>query len=104
VFSDTLDRLYNSATTMKDSQDVGMIEILLVLAIGRQILRKTSPQEFSPGDKLFKVAIARLPNFTELRTKGIIMVNILALAAVYLQNLDLTEDAYYYVRCSPCGQ
>ncbi|KAF5263503.1 hypothetical protein FOXYS1_5751 [Fusarium oxysporum] len=96
VFSDTLDRLYNSATTMTDSQDVGMIEILLVLAIGRQILRKTSPQEFWPGDKLFKVAIARLPNFTELRTKGIIMVNILALAAVYLQNLDLTEDAYYY--------
>lgn len=74
-----------------------MIELLLVFAIGRQILRVSMLQELWPGDLLFKAAIARLPSFTDLRTKDTASVKILALAAVYLQNLDLTDDAYYYV-------
>lgn len=61
------------------------------------MLHSPGAEDSVPSDTLFRAGIARLPPFTGLRVEGKAIISVLALAAVYLQNLDLVDDAYYYV-------
>jgi proline utilization trans-activator len=101
IFSDTLDNIYEggqSAHGVAPLAPLQLVEVMLVLALGQQILRMELPGEMLPGEGLFKGAITRLPPFSEMKRIGIPMVSILALAAIYFQNLDMPEDAHFYVR------
>lgn len=104
IFSDTLDIVYDGAQSAQDVPPLPplqLVEVMLVLALGKQILRMELPGETFPGEGLFKGAISRLPPFSEMKRIGIPMVSILALAAIYFQNLDMPEDAHFYVRIYP---
>ncbi|KAJ2972206.1 hypothetical protein NQ176_g7287 [Zarea fungicola] len=96
AFSDNLDRLYSNTSPRPDLSNVEIVEILLVLAVGRQMLHSPGSEDSVSSDTLFRAGIARLPPFTGLRVEGKAIISVLALAAVYLQNLDLVDDAYYY--------
>ncbi|KAH7376812.1 hypothetical protein B0T11DRAFT_24189 [Plectosphaerella cucumerina] len=99
IFSDTLDNIYEggqSAHGVAPLAPLQLVEVMLVLALGKQILRMELPGEMFPGEGLFKGAITRLPPFSEMKRIGIPMVSILALAAIYFQNLDMPEDAHFY--------
>lgn len=61
------------------------------------MLHSPGSEDSVSSDTLFRAGIARLPPFTGLRVEGKAIISVLALAAVYLQNLDLVDDAYYYV-------
>jgi hypothetical protein len=101
IFSDTLDTVYDGTPFAPDARSLPslqLVEVMLVLALGKQILRMELPGETFPGEGLFKGAISRLPPFSEMKRLGISMVSILALAAIYFQNLDMPEDAHFYVR------
>lgn len=104
LFSDALDRVYQNPSSAADTLPVDFLELLFVLAVGNQISGDGHhPEESIPGERLFKIALSRLPTFSELTKIGIPVVNMLALAAVYFQNVDMTEDAYFYV-CLPDGR
>ncbi|KAK6225254.1 hypothetical protein QIS74_01301 [Colletotrichum tabaci] len=99
IFSDTLDTVYEgiqSAPGAAPLSSLQVVEVMLVLALGKQILKMELPGETFPGEGLFKGAISRLPPFSDMKRIGIPMVSILALAAIYFQNLDMPEDAHFY--------
>ena len=74
------------------------LEILLVLAIGKLLRGEFDENGDLPGSAWFNHAMELLPDPTELRAHGAAGIEVLALVAVYLQNLDRKEDASIYVR------
>lgn len=73
------------------------IEYLLVFAIG-ELLQGVIPEDsVLPGTRYFQEAVSQLPGFLTLRAAGTVAVEIMGLAAFYLQCADCKEDAYVYV-------
>ncbi|KAM5356448.1 hypothetical protein ACJ41O_003094 [Fusarium nematophilum] len=98
TFSDSMDLLYQSdVTRTRQMQTMWYTQYLLVMAMGMLI---GSPGEVSanpPGNSFFAEAIKRLPPMHELGSHGILAVEILCLASLYLQWCDRKHDAYLYI-------
>lgn len=77
------------------------VEFLLVFAIG-ELLQGIMPRDSAlPGARYFRDAVSHLPGFLTLRAAGAVGVEIMGLAAFYLQCADCKEDAYVYVGTIP---
>ena len=74
------------------------MEIVLVFAIGKLIDGDFGGNENSlPGTDLFHFVYTRIPTLSELYSLEKIGVELLALVAMYLQNVNRKEEAYVYV-------
>jgi hypothetical protein len=101
AFTDSLTMLYRSVRTRAEQQaSLWFSEFLLVLAIGR-LLDNDSVADNPPGSVYFAAAVKRLPPLYELGEAGTPAVEVLALAATYLQWVDKKHDAYLYVSYEP---
>jgi proline utilization trans-activator len=97
IFSDTVASFYDLEMTTPTNGTLWDIEFLLVMAIG-ELLQGTVRQDTAlPGARFFKEGIGRLPGLAALRGAGVLAVEIMGLAAFYLQCADCKEDAYVYV-------
>lgn len=99
-FMDSLDLLYrNDSTRSAQMETMWYTQYLLVMAMGMLI---GSPSEEGsdnpPGNAFFSQAMRRLPPTYELGSHGVIAVEVLCLASLYLQWCDRKHDAYLYVR------
>ena len=78
-------------------ESLWVLEMILMIAIGT--LFDANPEgndEFS-GVVLFEYAHRNVPTLSDLRFKGKIGIEIYALFAIYLGNMNRKEEAYLYV-------
>jgi prolyl-tRNA synthetase len=99
TFSDSMDLLYQNETLrIRQMQTMWYTEYLLVMAMGMLIGSPSEGSANPPGNSFFAEAIHRLPPMHKLGSHGILSVEILCLASLYLQWCDRKYDAYLYVR------
>lgn len=101
VFTDQVASHFEAGQAQRPVQTLWDIEFLLVMAIGELLQGSTESSAPLPGVYFYKQAMALLPQVGSLRTAGILAVEIMGLAAFYLQCADCKEDAYVYVSCDP---
>ncbi|KAJ5728754.1 uncharacterized protein N7483_003262 [Penicillium malachiteum] len=73
------------------------LHILLVFAIGKLLRGDLDGTAGPPGYDLFKEALRLLPGISEIRAHGVAGIEILALVAVYYQNIDRKDDAASHI-------
>ncbi|KAF4982938.1 hypothetical protein FZEAL_1508 [Fusarium zealandicum] len=96
-FSDRLWVFYQNQSDPTQLESPWVLEMILMIAIGT--LFDADPEgndEFS-GVRLFDYAHKNAPTLTELRAYGKVGVEIFALFAIYLGNMNRKEEAYLYV-------
>lgn len=74
------------------------LHILLVFAIGKVLRGDLDGTTEPPGFAIFGEAVRLLPDISEIRAHGVAGIEILALLAVYYQNIDRKDDAASHVR------
>lgn len=101
-FFDSMDMLYHDeATRTSRMQTIWFSQYLLVMAMGKLIGCGSGGLSGSAGVEYFNEAMDRLPPSHEMGSHGIISVEILCLASLYLQWCDRKNDAYLYVSLAP---
>lgn len=98
-FSDNLSHLYNDNSTGALLPDLWLVQVLLVFAIGR-LLRAGTHESDVPGTVFFDQAMVHIPNMSNVRAYGTLGMEVLSLAALFLQIADRKDEAYLYVRVS----
>lgn len=99
--SDKIGLLYANKQDATIAESLWTLEILLICAIARLFkgdfggdAHRTDPY---PGYALFDFVRDRIPPLGQLYSVGRVGVEVLALVAVYLQNIYCKEEAYVYV-------
>lgn len=73
-------------------------QFLLVLAFGNAFLLQSRNPKDPPGSKFFVRAMSLMPDPTSLWKEGLLAVEVLALAGLYMYCIDHRESAHVYVR------
>ncbi|KAL2848218.1 fungal-specific transcription factor domain-containing protein [Aspergillus pseudodeflectus] len=73
------------------------VSFLLILAFGNAFLLRNRNAAGPPGSRFFVRAMALIPDYTNLWTDGLLAVEVLALAGLYLYCIDHRESAHVYV-------
>ncbi|KAJ5118273.1 hypothetical protein N7448_009988 [Penicillium atrosanguineum] len=94
--SDRLTAFYENREEQLRRPDIRVVQILVILALGKLIRGEQDILELPPGTRLFKYALDLLPTPDELRSQGVAGIEALAIIAIYLQNGDRTDDAATY--------
>jgi proline utilization trans-activator len=76
--------------------DLEYLEMLLVFAVA-EILNGSWNGKQPPGYQYFLEAHSKLPNLALMRRAGVIAIEVLGLAAFYLQCIGERDDAFIYV-------
>ena len=94
-----MDMLYHDeAGRTAKMQTLWFSQFLLVMAIGKLIGYTSGIPSDQNIETYFLEARRRLPPMDELGSFGVVSVEIMCLASVYLQWNDRKHDAYLYVR------
>ncbi|KAH7197884.1 uncharacterized protein B0J16DRAFT_352636 [Fusarium flagelliforme] len=96
-FSDKMWAFYQNRDDPAQLESLWVLEMILMIAIGT--LFDANPEgndEFS-GVVLFEYAHRNVPTLSDLRFKGKIGIEIYALFAIYLGNMNRKEEAYLYI-------
>lgn len=101
-FSDRLGLYFADPQHARWQNDPWLLEMMLVLAIGKLFSGDFDDGCDVPGGKLFEHAHQSIPTLSQMLVHDVLGVEILALAAVYLQNLHRKDEAYFYV-CDPAS-
>lgn len=96
--SDQLMGFYRNNFDEVQRASIWYLHILLVFAIGKVLRGDLDGRTGPPGFALFNEAVRLLPDISEIRTHGVAGIEILALLAVYCQNIDRKDDAASHVR------
>ncbi|KAK1146597.1 hypothetical protein N8T08_003027 [Aspergillus melleus] len=96
-FSDRLGLYFADPQHVRWQNEPWLLEMMLVLAVGKLFAGDFDEGCDTPGSKLFDGAHKSIPTLTQLITHQVLGVEILALSAVYLQNLHRKDEAYFYV-------
>lgn len=96
--SDQLMVFYRNDFGENQRTSIWYLHILLVFAIGKLLRGDLDGTTNPPGYALFNEALRLLPDLSEIRAYGIAGIEILALLAVYYQNVDRKDDAASHVR------
>lgn len=101
TFGDQIDLLYhNDFTRSAQMRTTWFTEYLIVIALALTMASPSEKSDNPPGSAYFSEAMRRLPPLHQLGSHGIIAVEILCLAGLYLLWCDRKHDAYLYVRIS----
>lgn len=96
--SDQLMVFYRNNFDEAQRTSIWYLHILLVFAIGKVLRGDLDGRMGPPGFGLFSEAVRLLPVISEIRTHGVAGIEVLALLAVYYQNIDRKDDAASHVR------
>lgn len=96
LLSDHLHQMYQP-DTRRSTPRLWIVEVLLVMAVGRLLQAKSVPNEDLPGASLFREASRLLPGLSVLNKHGVLGIEVVALTALYLQIADQKEEAYVQV-------
>ncbi|KAJ5355331.1 uncharacterized protein N7496_012543 [Penicillium cataractarum] len=97
-FTQHLHEFYSTNSLQKATENgLWFVQFLLVLAFGNAFLLRTRSARDPPGSRFFVRAMSLLPDHTTIWKDGILAVEVLALAALYLYSIDHREAAHVYV-------
>ncbi|KAJ3527303.1 hypothetical protein NM208_g10767 [Fusarium decemcellulare] len=96
-FSDRLWVFYENRTDPAQLESPWVLEMILMIAIGTLFDADPEGNEDFSGVQLFEYAHKNVPTLTELRAYGKLGVEIFALFAIYLGNMNRKEEAYLYI-------
>lgn len=100
-FTRHLDEFYAGNSLQKATENrLWFVHFLLVLAFGNAFLLRSRSTKDPPGSRFFLRAMSLLPDYANLWTDGLLAVEVLALAGLYLYCIDHRESAHVYVRHS----
>lgn len=94
TFSDNLSLLYQESNPQVPR--LWVCEVLLVFAIGRLLQARMDDAAELPDTAFFREAMKYMPALTDLRRQDVLGIEVLGLAALYLQIVDRKDDAYIY--------
>ncbi|KAL4757014.1 transcription factor domain-containing protein [Aspergillus foveolatus] len=98
TFTDRLHRFYSGSSLQEATENrLWFVHFLLVLAFGNAFLLRSRNNRDPPGAKFFLRAMALIPDETNLWTEGLLAVEVLALAGLYLYSIDHRESAHVYI-------
>ncbi|KAL3463538.1 fungal-specific transcription factor domain-containing protein [Aspergillus heterothallicus] len=98
AFTDRLHEFYaGNSLQMATENRLWFVSFLLVLAFGNAFLLRNRSATDPPGSKFFVRAMSLIPDYTNLWTDGLLAVEVLALAGLYLYCIDHRESAHVYV-------
>lgn len=104
AFSDKVEAFYANQQDPANYRTLWFLEMIVVFAIGKLFSGRFDDGDDQtktlPGIRLFDYADRNLPTLGEIYKHGRLGVEMFALMAVYLQNVDRKEEAYIYVRLS----
>ncbi|KAL4787200.1 hypothetical protein BJX76DRAFT_363972 [Aspergillus varians] len=99
--SDKIGLLYANKQDSANTESLWTLEILLIFAIARLFTGDFGGHAHKtdrfPGYSLFDFVRVRIPPLGQLYSVGRVGVEVLALVAVYLQNIYCKEEAYVYI-------
>lgn len=102
AFTDTMTMLFQDEQSQQNvTGSVWFVEYLLVMAMAKLMDFDTQTSETCHGLDYFAEAIRLMPPLHQIGDHGVIAVEILCLAALYLQWRDRKHDAYLYVGLYP---
>lgn len=96
-FSKFLDEFYEDPRKVAQEQQTGLTLYLLVMAFGKALLNHSRSQNGPSGHHYAARALALMPDFTKLHEDHLLAIEVLAIAALYLQSIDLRIAAFQYV-------
>lgn len=100
-FSDNLARLYHDTGNETPLRGLWFVQVLFVLALGRLLRAGTDEDLEVPGVAFFNEAMRHMPAMSDVGKHGILGIEVVGLAALFLQVADRKDEAYLYVRSSP---
>ncbi|CAI7582224.1 unnamed protein product [Penicillium bialowiezense] len=96
-FTRHLDEFYSGNSLQKATDNrLWFVHFLLVLAFGNAFLLRSRSTKDPPGSRFFLRAMSLLPDYANLWTDGILAVEVLALAGLYLYCIDHRESAHAF--------
>ncbi|KAL4930805.1 uncharacterized protein BDV17DRAFT_297406 [Aspergillus undulatus] len=97
-FTARLHEFYSGNSLQKATENrLWFVHFLLVLAFGHAFLLRSRNSRDPPGSKFFLRAMSLMPDYTNLWTDGLLAVEVLALAGLYLYSIDHRESAHVYI-------
>ncbi|KAJ3544568.1 hypothetical protein NM208_g2983 [Fusarium decemcellulare] len=95
-FSDNLSRLYRDTGNETPIRGLWFVQVLFVLAIGKLLRAVTDEDSEVPGVAFFNEAMKHLPPMSDMKKHGILGIEVVGLAALFLQVADRKDEAYLY--------
>lgn len=99
-FSDSLSRLYRDTGNETPIRGLWFVQVLFVLAIGKLLRAGTVEDSEVPGVAFFNEAMKHMPAMSDMKKHSILGIEVVGLAALFLQVADRKDEAYLYV-CYP---
>ncbi|KAL4920415.1 hypothetical protein BDW62DRAFT_208935 [Aspergillus aurantiobrunneus] len=97
-FTTRLHEFYSGNSLQKATDNrLWFVHFLLVLAFGNAFLLRSRNTRDPPGSKFFLRAMSLMPDYTNLWTDGLLAVEVLALAGLYLYSIDHRKSAHVYI-------
>ena len=81
-----------------DKRSIWLVQLLVVLAIGKAFLARKADTAKPPGASFFERALALLPAVHELYTDPVTSVEVYCAIALYEQSIEHRNAAYTHVR------
>ena len=88
---------YGNALEKANESRLWFVQFLLVLAFGNAFLLQSRNSKDPPGSKFFVRAMALMPDHASIWKNGLMAIEVLALAGLYLYCIDQRESAHVYV-------
>jgi proline utilization trans-activator len=96
-FSDKMWAFYQNRDDPAQMESLWVLEMILMIAIGTLFDANPVGNDDFSGVALFDYAHRNLPTLSDLRFNGKLGIEIYALFAIYLGNMNRKEEAYLYV-------
>ena len=96
-FERHLDSFYRDALSTAQYQRLWFVEYLLILAFGKAFLYQAGPVSVPAGCEYGMRALSLLPDPAQMHEEQMLSIEVLALAAVYTQSIDMRMVAFQYV-------
>lgn len=97
-FLQNLEEFYKDAAAKVRQSRMWFAQFLFVLAFGKAFLTPFSPETNPAGCSYALRALAIIPDFADEHAEPLLEIDVLCLAALYLQSVDMRLTAYQYVR------
>lgn len=92
-----LHELYDDPALKVQTSRLWYAQYLLILAFGKAFIGGSASGNGPPGCQYASRAMALLPDFTGIDLDAVQSIQTLALAALYLQSIDMRTAAFQYV-------
>ncbi|KPM39058.1 hypothetical protein AK830_g7493 [Neonectria ditissima] len=92
-FSDNLARLYHDTSNDAPLRGLWFVQVLFVLALGRLLRAGTDEDLEVPGVAFFNEAMRHMPAMSDIGKHGILGIEVIGLAALFLQVADRKDEA-----------